>query len=1028
MKKQRVLALLLCLALLCTLIPGVSANDNASSTGMEISKTATANDDGTYTVTLEAYATGSKIISEVKKDIPTDIVLVLDQSGSMANDIGSVSFEAYKDESGFFGTTYHTLNQDYYEVRANGNNPNLYYPLGDGSYASVSVTVSNPSATYTEISGWNNYYYNYYQDNVYAFVNGKYQRVIIEPSSSNWETTYIYKLSDGTTIATGRGWDNSPNFNNNIGVTKLYQLSADQSQNVYTYTYTDADGVLQTIGSSTGATTRPPFTLYKKVTSTSGGGSRLNALKKAVTTFANSVAQKAAGEDGTLGTKDDVNHRIAMVGFASSGTQYNRNQYENTEVFVGETQYTYGASATSQYGNAMQDMNTETGKKNIEDSISVLDAYGGTFTDLGMEMANGVLNANPVKEGEERNRVIIVFTDGMPGTGNYSSTVGDAAIKQGDIAKKDGVTIYTVGIFSGADATNAGSESGNDTAKANWFMQNLSSNNGEVQTPSYYLSAADADTLSNIFQQISDQIESGGSSSTLSSETVIKDIISDSFTLPAGATADDITLETYHCTGKSGEKFTFSDTPNETAMGAKATVNSDQVSVTGFNFADNYVGTVTENGEVTYRGDKLVISFTVSPKDGFLGGNNVYTNASAGVYENSSAAEPVLTFEQPQVNVPIKDVTVTAADENVYLLGSVTGAQLKDGATVKVGDVALDLSADNYGLETWQTEYVDITVAIKDKDGNSVTDKLSGLTDDTTYSISVTVAPKKPANDTSSGTAAVEKSNSDSGNVNVFKPEFTVTAQDIWADYHEGVNLAQWGVAPAVTVEWKHGDTLDTAVTMLGDTTDGEGNTVKARPTIADYTYTFAKQSGDGTLTDGVYTTGEADANFNITGMTCTVGGSSYTVPSSALTVTKAVADEDHDFTIHINHFALTLEKKINGVDLYNQSFIFTVTNNTKHESFQVSLAARETKTIVGMVCGMEYQVDEEESWSWRYSDSQKSYTKSNEISNTKPAQDTVEAALQETIINTLKSGFDKWLSDCSEIKSNVFNKKTKSE
>ena len=59
MKKQRVLALLLCLALLCTLIPGVfAANDNTSSKGMEISKTATANGDGTYTVTLEAYATG----------------------------------------------------------------------------------------------------------------------------------------------------------------------------------------------------------------------------------------------------------------------------------------------------------------------------------------------------------------------------------------------------------------------------------------------------------------------------------------------------------------------------------------------------------------------------------------------------------------------------------------------------------------------------------------------------------------------------------------------------------------------------------------------------------------------------------------------------------------------------------------------------------------------------------------------------------------------------------------------------------
>ena len=80
-------------------------------------------------------------------------------------------------------------------------------------------------------------------------------------------------------------------------------------------------------------------------------------------------------------------------------------------------------------------------------------------------------------------------------------------------------------------------------------MQNVSSNNGTPQTPSYYLSASDADTLNNIFQQISEQIESGGSSTTLSDKTVIKDIISPQFTLPEGATANNITLETYSCTG-----------------------------------------------------------------------------------------------------------------------------------------------------------------------------------------------------------------------------------------------------------------------------------------------------------------------------------------------------------------------------------------------------------------------------------------------------------------------------------------------
>ena len=59
--------------------------------------------------------------------------------------------------------------------------------------------------------------------------------------------------------------------------------------------------------------------------------SKLSALRTAVTNFADSVSEKAAGEDGIPGTEDDVNHRIAVVGYAynSSGS------YSNTEVFIG---------------------------------------------------------------------------------------------------------------------------------------------------------------------------------------------------------------------------------------------------------------------------------------------------------------------------------------------------------------------------------------------------------------------------------------------------------------------------------------------------------------------------------------------------------------------------------------------------------------------------------------------------------------------------------------------------------------------
>ena len=53
MKKTKILSLLLCLSLFCALnVPSTRAYaDNEPDSGMKISKTATANEDGTYTIT-----------------------------------------------------------------------------------------------------------------------------------------------------------------------------------------------------------------------------------------------------------------------------------------------------------------------------------------------------------------------------------------------------------------------------------------------------------------------------------------------------------------------------------------------------------------------------------------------------------------------------------------------------------------------------------------------------------------------------------------------------------------------------------------------------------------------------------------------------------------------------------------------------------------------------------------------------------------------------------------------------------------
>lgn len=990
MKKTKILSLLLCLSLFCALIvPGTRAYaDNDPDSGMKISKTATANADGSYTIMLEAFATGSTVITEQKTDIPTDIVLVIDQSGSMNDPIGGYTYTAYR-TGGYNSRNYH--NDEYYPLRHNGGSENLWHKLNNNEYIAVSV---EQKMAYTAISGWSNRKYYDNQNSLYCLVSGEYKSVAVRREGHLFSADEYWYTMDDQQILYTTGDSSIPNFGQ---YAPLYQ-----SVKKYTYSYT-LNGVTTVIEESFGDGSSPDTQFYRRDYSSSAGGTRLNALKNAATTFANAVAARAAGADGDISTPaDNVNHRIAVVGFASgqyyNGTNYN---YGNTEVFVGSNQYKYGSAAQGQYGDAFQDMNTSTGVGNVSASIGTLSADGGTLTNLGLEMGNGIFGANPIAEGEKRNRVVIVFSDGVPGWSGYDSNTANSAITQAETAKNTyGATVYSIGIFPGADATSAGNQNGNETEKANWFMQQVSSNNGTPQSPSYYLSAADAGTLNSIFQQISDQIETGGTTSTLTSDAVVKDIISPQFTLPAGTTAANITVETYACTGKNAnDDYTWSN--NNSTMGATASISGDQVNVTGFNFSENYVGTVTENGNTTYRGHKLVISFKVQPKAGFLGGNEVYTNTSAGIYENNTAENPLLTFDRPTVNVPIQDVTVTAKDKNVYLKGEVTAEQLKNGATVKVGGVALDLSKASdttkpWGLEPWQTEYVDITVTVKDKDGNAIpADGLKALTDDTTYTIKVTVTPKTTGSTGSAGTPATEKfgENTPAANIYVFKPELTF--KDSTAYYGETVpaNNDYSSNYVANSEKWKNGGkySTDDGVQMIG-----------TKPTL-DITYTPDESKLEG----GKYTKQDVPVSATVKIGTENVNEHTTFVHQDCTTACgweNPATPGTPAFLIHIQTCTLSITKQ-GGAD--NESYVFDVLKDGEKYS-EVTVWGNSTETLVELPIGT-YTISENAGWSWRYS-------ANNGGSAALTAQNPTGSI---TCVNTKNN--NQWLNGFSEVVRNIF-------
>lgn len=292
----------------------------------------------------------------------------------------------------------------------------------------------------------------------------------------------------------------------------------------------------------------------------------------------------------------------------------------------------------------------------LKTAVNQLQAKGGTQTQNGLNHAQRLLNG--VDSVRDSSKVVIVFTDGMPGDGDFDASVATSAIASAKSMKDAGVTVYTVGIFTGANVgqlygdtgfrynsngsvgsywANWITSDGIDVPAGNRFLNYVSSNfknaseiglksydygYGWVVTKNftrdktgYYMTASNSTALNNIFTSISQTI--GSANIDLGSETVIKDIVTPYFTVPQNAGA--IRLSTAAYNGSAFGAPVAAD-PSVTAAIDPAT---RAVNVTGFDFNQNYVST-NAKADGTF-GKKLIIEFDASVEAGFLGGNQVPT-------------------------------------------------------------------------------------------------------------------------------------------------------------------------------------------------------------------------------------------------------------------------------------------------------------------------------------------------------------------------------------------------------------------
>ena len=173
----------------------------------------------------------------------------------------------------------------------------------------------------------------------------------------------------------------------------------------------------------------------------------------------------------------------------------------------------------------LQDLTTCEGKNAtaLKKRVDNLSSDGATRADLGMAQAESVLNGTGARANAKK--VVIFFTDGEPTSGNeYEAKVAGDAINTAKTIKGSGATIYTVGIFSGADSSNPPAEPDGNTQLANRFMHAVSSNYPDAasswvstswfsgyynivlgtraENSSYYKTATQSTELNTVFQDI----------------------------------------------------------------------------------------------------------------------------------------------------------------------------------------------------------------------------------------------------------------------------------------------------------------------------------------------------------------------------------------------------------------------------------------------------------------------------------------------------------------------------------------------
>lgn len=386
---------------------------------LKLDKSVILTNNGTYTVNLETYTMDNPVTTMILQNTPLDIVLVLDQSGSVV-------------QNGYLDELQAAVDNFVEAVASHGRHNEVDHRIAIVGYA------SNATAGYTNSD-----------TKKYPLAGGTLNEWVntgVFDSNGDFHpypvTGFNYTKYTGTIEADGT----------------YYALSHDAYQlldyhSTYHHLITEAEAREAVLNGTT---------VYGYVYDKNDVGSFVELTRNASGLWLYGDKQLYSAKEFFTYHTDVWTHRHGLERreIHAYGTGSNFHCVDNHQDVYTRTETRNDNPELNIYQDALMPVSfgvNGSGRTNpnLIKATQSLGSNGGTYVQYGVEMANKIFAANPAGD---RVRIMVTFTDGQPGNSGFDKNVANEAI---DLAYKTkskdhyGAYVYTIGLYpsSGVDST-----------------------------------------------------------------------------------------------------------------------------------------------------------------------------------------------------------------------------------------------------------------------------------------------------------------------------------------------------------------------------------------------------------------------------------------------------------------------------------------------------------------------------------------------------------------------------------------------